>query len=143
MELSLVQLVKEGLRLGSSDIHVVSGLPLFYRINGDLFPMDTPLFTTEQLLKKANLPSVNLVVAQEAAMITWSAIRGGPLAMEYAAWIPDARSRSAAEGALRVPPRTMLLMRSGIRLWNGHPDIRAAKSRSTVNTMVTKLPLPI
>ena len=97
--------------------------------------------TTAELLKKAEIPSINAIIAKEAAAVTWTAMRGGPLCMEYAAWSPDTRSRSAADGTMRLPPRTMLLMRSGIRLWNSIPAIRAAKTRSAVTTLVEKLDL--
>ena len=76
-------------------------------------------------------------------MITWAALRGGPLATEYSGWLPDSRSRSAADGTLRIPPRPMLLMRSGVRIWNDNPAIREAKTRSTVYNLVEKIPLPV
>ena len=95
--------------------------------------------TTRTLLQRTELQGVNAMVAIEAAAVTWSALNGGPLRMEYNKWRPDSRSRSAADGELRVPPHAMVLMRSGVRLWNSFPELRGAKTKASASSIAKKL----
>ena len=54
-------------------------------------------------------------------------------------WKPDERSRSATDGTVRLPPHAMVLMRSGIQIWNRYPELRMAKSRAAVDNLVEKI----
>jgi twitching motility protein PilT len=45
----LAQLVAEGSKLGASDIHLVSGLPVIYRVHGDILTTETAPLLSEEM----------------------------------------------------------------------------------------------
>lgn len=45
----LEQLVTEGIKLGASDIHLVSGLPIIYRVHGDILTTETEPLVQEEM----------------------------------------------------------------------------------------------
>lgn len=45
----LTQLVAEGAKLGASDIHLVSGLPVIYRVHGDILTTETQPLISEEM----------------------------------------------------------------------------------------------
>ena len=78
------------------------------------------------------MPTVNGVVAREAAIMAWKTLSpasaGSPLSYLFEELIPDGRTRGADHGLLRMPKdRRNTLMCNMVAIWNRFPALRDAK----------------
>ena len=102
-------------------------------------------WTVRQLLDKARVQSLNSMVIQDAGMLVWHAMNGGPLHMDYHALRPDTRTRAATDALLRIPPTSDRARHNGALIWNSCPELRAAKTisaaKKTLKAFASKAPI--
>ena len=97
----------------------------------------------EELLKCAELPSVNQLVARSAINMMWTGLVAskGPLVSVLRALRPASNTRAANNGKLNSPATSNInvIIDSGVRLWNLHHDkIVAAKNKPALKKLITK-----
>ena len=95
----------------------------------------------EELLKKASLQAVNVIVCSNSAMLAWRASKPtSPLHDLFLDMVPNGRTRSKAAGKLEVPPPNTknLALWNMAMTWNAIPDLRVAKSEGKAKQVVKK-----
>ena len=91
-----------------------------------------------------NLPTVNYVVAREAATAAWWALAspsGSPLTGILSELKPDHRTRGASNGLYRMPKDSRnVFLGNMVKIWNAFPDLAAAKTPAGARSYIrTKL----
>ena len=102
------------------------------------------------LRQDVKLPTVNYVVAREAATAAWWALaspNGSPLSSIMEELKPDLRTRGASHGLYRMPKDSRnTFVGNMVRVWNAFPGLAAAKTlagaRSYIRTKI-KNALPV
>ena len=89
-----------------------------------------------------NMPTVNYVVARQAAMAAWHAMAspsGSSLSSIITDLKPDSRTRGASDGLLRMPkdPRN-IHVGNMVKIWNAFPALGAAKTASMARLFIRK-----
>ena len=102
------------------------------------------------LWQDVKLPTVNYVVAREAATAAWWALAspaGSPLSPLMEELKPNGRTRGASSGLLRMPkdPRNVFLGNM-VKVWNAFPGLAASTSPAMAKnfirtTMMKALPV--
>ena len=98
-----------------------------------------------QLLDQAGLRSLNEAAFVSSGMLAWSAINceSHPLHKDLVTRTLTSSTRASATGKLRpLSPREAdiaIAVANAIRVWNAHPDIRAAMSMSAAKANVKRL----
>ena len=94
-------------------------------------------FHTEDLMDRAKLPTLNEIVARQAALNAWKAVNGGTLAEFLQPF--DSRTRGA-EGNLRKPvSRRCLAISNMANCWNSYEPLRIAKTIGEARSAARKL----
>ena len=85
-----------------------------------------------------HIPTVNYVVARDAALAAWWALAspsGSPLTHIMEELRPDLRTRGAADGRLRLPKdKRNIFVSNMVKVWNHFPALAAAKTPSMART---------
>ena len=96
------------------------------------------------LREDVTIPSVNYVVARDAAMAAWWALAsptGSPLSSIMDELRPDGRTRGASDGMLRMPKdHRNVFICNMVRLWNEFPALASSKTPTMAKEWIrTKL----
>ena len=96
------------------------------------------------LREAVTIPTVNYVVARDAAMAAWWALaspKGSPLTPILEGLRPDSRTRGASGGQFRMPKDSRnIFVGNMVKLWNTFPALSAAKTPSmAANFVKTKM----
>ena len=86
------------------------------------------------------IPTVNYVVAREAATAAWWALAsptGSPLSPLLAELRPDSRTRGASNSLLRMPKDSRnTFIGNVVKIWNAFPGLAAAKTSSMAKAYI-------
>ena len=94
-----------------------------------------------ELLSKADIPSVNQIIARDALTMMWTALvaGNGPLVRVLSDLQPASNTRASNSGKLNSPVGSNAIICSGYKLWNEHHvNLRSIKSRAALKTYITK-----
>ena len=94
------------------------------------------------LREDVDVPTVNYVVARDAAMAAWWAMaspEGSPLSGIMEELRPDLRTRGATDGLLRPPKDSRnIYVGNMVKIWNAFPALAKAKSPTMARSFIRK-----
>ena len=101
----------------------------------------TDHITVRDLMDKSSLKSLNHIVIEQSGLLAWKMSRPGhPLHRQYQEATMDARTRSAGNNILRVPPLSggNLAIYNAFTVWNASTNLRSATSEEMAKRAIKK-----
>ena len=94
-------------------------------------------YRTEDMMNKANLPTVNQIVVRQSALAAWRAANGG--ALEEVLQTHDSRTRGAGNNLRRPVSQRCTASANMARAWNSSQQLREAKTLSHARSIAKKM----
>ena len=94
-----------------------------------------------ELLREADIPSLNHIVARDALAMMWGGLiaGNGPLVSVLNDLRPAGLTRAATSGKLNIPATSNPIIISGTKLWNRfHVDLCNIKTKDSLKSFITK-----